>query len=320
MRGMRGGARSMAGASLALALALLPGCKTPGSFREPVARFQQGNTEASAALGVYYSEMNRFERDLYLDERLYDTSLEVLASDAAGRPTPLMGKIFSPESIQARMDAIALLGVYAERLATLAGADNPGQLPAASQALGTQLGALGTQMQTLAGKGDTSASKYVEPVTTLLGVATSLFLEARQGAALQKGIEQGAPQVNRILDLLEADMVDVLGPQRLTGVKQALASRVMFYNLHREKLSLAERRAVLDDIRHASDTYEALLVAQPVEMARALRSAHEALLRFARSERKLESFEELSSAMQSFQGRVQTASAAVQRLREPPQE
>lgn len=318
MRWMRGGARALAGA--ALALALLQGCKTPGSFREPVARFQQANTEASTALGLYYSELNRYERDLYLDERLYDTSLEVLASDAASRPTPLVGKLFSPESIQARMDAISLLGVYAERLATLAGADNPGKLPESSQALGTQLGALGKQMETLARKGDASASRYVEPVTTLVGVATSLFLEAHQGAALQKGIEQGSPQVNAILDLLEADLVEVLGPQRLTGAKQALASRVMFYNLHRDKLSLSERRAVLDDIRHASDSYEALVVAQPVDMARALRDAHEALLRFARSERKLESFEELSSAMQSFQGRVQTASAAVQRISEPPKE
>jgi hypothetical protein len=218
------------------------------------------------------------------------------------------------------MDAIALLGVYAERLATLAGADHPGRLPEGAQALGTQLGALGTQMETLARRGDASASRYVEPVTTLVGLATSLFLEARQGAALQKAIEQGSPQVTAILELLEADMVEVLGPQRLTGVKQALATRVMFYNTHRDKLSLAERRAVLDDIRRTSDSYEALVVAQPVEMARALRHAHEALLRFARAERKVESFEELSAAMQSFQGRVQTASAAVQRLSEPPKE
>ncbi|MCY1082630.1 hypothetical protein [Archangium lansingense] len=320
MRWMRGGARTVAGVSLALAMALLPGCKTPGSFREPIARFQQGNTEASTTLGLYYSELNRYERDLYLDERLYDTSLEVLASDSAGRPTPLVGKLFSPESIQARLDAISLLGVYAERLATLAGAENAGKLPESAQALGTQLGTLGKQMESLAGKGDVSASRYVEPVTTLVGVATSLFLEARQAAALQKGIEQGSPQVTAILDLLEKDLVEVFGPQRLTGAKQALASRVMFYNLQRDKLSLAERRAVLEDIRRASDSYEALVVAQPVEVARALRDAHDALLRFARDERKVESFEELSAAMQSFQGRVQTASAAVQRLSEPPKE
>jgi len=317
---MRGRTRAVPGVVVTLALALLPGCKTPGSFREPVARFQEGNTAASTALGKYYAELNRFERDLYLDERLYDVRLEVLATDAAGQSTPLVGKLFSPESIQARMDAIALLGVYAERLATLAGSEDAGKLPEGAQALGTQLGSLGTQLETLAGKGDATASRYVAPVTALVGVVASLYLEHQQAQALQKGLEQGAPAVGALLELLETDLVEVLGPQRLTGAKQALSSRVMYYNLQRDKLSLAERRAVLEDIRQASTVYEALVVAHPVELARALRDAHEALLRFAHSGRELTSFEELSSAMQAFQGRVRTAAAAVQAIREPPQE
>jgi hypothetical protein len=319
MSWVRGWTRAVPGASLALVLALLPGCKTPGSFREPIARFQQGTTQAGSALGSYYAQLNRFERDLYLDDRLYDASLEVLATDASG-PTPLLGKVFSPESIQARMDAIALLGVYAERLATLAGSEAAGQLPEGAKVLGTQLGSLGRQLETLAGRGDATASRYVEPVTTLVGVVTSLYLENQQGAALQKAIEQGSPRVNAIIDLLEADMVGVLGPQRLTGARQALASRVMYYNTHRDRLSLAERRAVLADIRQAAEDYEALVVANPVELARALRDAHEALLRFSLTDRKLASFEDLSAAMRAFQGRVETAAAAVQRIHSPPME
>ena len=315
MHGTRGGRRA-GGVLLALALALT-GCKTPGSYREPVARFQEGNSAASAALGKYYQELNRFERDLYLDERLYDTSLEVLAT-ADKQPTPLLGKLFSPESIQARMDALALLGVYAGRLAALAGSEDAGKLPEGTQALGEQLGTLGTRLQTLAGRGDATASRYVAPVTSLVGVVASLFLENQQGRALQQGLEQGAPQVKALLALLEADLVEVLGPQRLTGAKQALASRVNYYNTQRDKLSLAERRVVLEDLRQAASTYEALVVAHPAELARALRDAHEALLRFAREERSVKSFEELSAAMQAFQGRVDIASAAIQALHSPP--
>jgi len=311
MRRMRGWA------ALALVLALAPGCKTPGSYREPVARFQTGTAQASLALGQYYAGMNRFERDMYLDERLYDPGLEVLATDARGQPTPLLGSLFSPESIQARMDAIALLGLYAERLATLAGAQDPGKLPEGSRVLGQQLGALGQQLEGLSKKGDGSASKYVAPVTTLVGVLGSLYLENKQGQALQQGIEQGEPQVRAIIDLMEADLVEVLGPQRLTGAKQALAARVGFYNTHKDKLSLAERRAVLEDIRRASEDYEALVVANPVELARALRDAHEELVRFARAGRSVESFAELAAAMQAFQGRVEVAASAVQRIHQP---
>jgi len=314
MRRMRGWARAVPGASLALVLALGPGCKTPGSYREPVARFQAGTAQASTALGEYYAGMNRFERDVYLDERLYDPGLEVLATDARGQPTPLLGSIFSPESIQARMDAIALLGLYAERLATLAGAEHPGKLPEGTRVLGKQLGALGQQLESLSKKGDASASRYVEPVATLVGVLGSLYLENKQGQALQQGIERGEPQVQAIIDLLETDLVEVLGPQRLTGAKQALASRVVFYNTHKDKLSLADRRAVLEDIRRASEAYEALVVANPVDLARALRDAHAELVRFARAERSLSSFEELSASMRAFQDRVEVAAAAVQRI------
>ena len=321
MRRMRGwAARALPGATLGLALALVPGCKTPGSYKEPIAHFQEGNTTARIALGTYYAELNRFERDLYLDERLYDSGLEVLATDAAGDATPLMGKLFSPASIQARMEAISLLGVYAERLAALAGAEAPGKLPEGATALGTKLGALGAQLETLTQKGDVTASRYVAPITTLVGVVGSLFLEGRQGELLQKGIEDGSKPVNAIIDLLEADLVEVLGPQRLTGAKQALASRMFYYNQHRAQLSLAERRAVLADLSQAASAYDALVVAQPVELARALRDAHAALLAFARSERKLESFQDLSAAMQAFQGRVDTASAAVKALQPPPKE
>ena len=320
MRRMRGLGRAVPGATLVVALALLGGCKTPGSYREPIAHYQEGTTQARSALGLYYAEMNRYERDLYLDERLYDPGLEVLASEPTGQPTPLLGKRFSPESLQARMEAISLLGLYAERLAALAGAENPGQLPEGTQVLGERLGALGTELESLSQRGDASASKYVEPITTLVGVLGSLYLEGQQAAALQKGIEEGSPRVRAIIDLLEADLVDVLGPQRLTGLKQSLATRVAYYNLHKHELSLAERRAVLEDIRRAAEDYEALVAAHPVDVARALRDAHESLVRFAQAERKVESFEELSSAMQSFQGRVESAASAVQRIHQAHRE
>lgn len=312
--------RASRGAVVVAVLGGVSACRTPGSYQAPLAQFEQGNTTALTTLATYYTELNRFERDAYLDERLYDSGLEVLATDASGQGTPLLGKIFSPESIQARMDAISLLGLYATRLTALAGADTPGKLPDSATALGTQLGSLGDQLQTLSKKGDATASRYVAPVTTLVGVVGSLLLEAKQGVALQKGIEQGAPAVTSLLDLLEVDLVEVIGPQRLTAAKQSLASRVVYYNQHRDKLSLAERRAILDDIRQASDAYEALVVAQPVEVARALRTAHEALLTYARSDRKPQSLEDLSTAMQSFQARAQTAAAAVQALQNAPKE
>lgn len=310
--------RSLSGGALAAALALvvLQGCVSV-TLREPIGAFQQGVARASASLGVYYTELNRFERELYLDERLYDPTQEVLATDAQNQPTPLLGKVFKPESIRARQDAIALLGLYADRLMALAGSDAPPRFSEGAKVTGEHLGTLAQRVSTLAEQGDASAAKYVGPVSALVGVLTDMYLEQRREKALVLAVEKGAPQVRAIIDLLESDLVEVIQPQRLTGLKQGLAMRVAYYNDAREKLTLAERREVLRDIAGAVEQYEALVVFNPTELTGALRDAHEGLVTFAKSERKPRNFDEFIAVMKGFQGRVDMASEAVKRIQNP---
>lgn len=310
--------RSLSGGALAAALALvvLQGCVSV-TLREPIGTFQQGVAQASASLGAYYTELNRFERELYLDERLYDPTQEVLATDARNQPTPLLGKVFKPESIRARQDAIALLGLYADRLMALAGSEAPPQFSAGAKVTGEHLGALAQRVSALAEQGDSTAAKYVGPVTALVGVLGDMYLEQRREEALVLAVEKGAPRVRAIIDLLESDLVDVIQPQRLTGLKQGLAMRVAYYNDAREKLTLAERREVLRDIAGAVEQYEALVVFNPTELTGALRDAHEGLVAFAKSERKPRNFDEFLAVMKGFQGRIDLASEAVKRIQNP---
>ncbi|XXF77694.1 hypothetical protein P2318_32285 [Myxococcaceae bacterium GXIMD 01537] len=304
------------GALVALTLTFTQGCVRV-TMREPITGFQTGVAQASTSLGTYYTEMNRFERNLYLDERLYDPALKVLTTDEANRPTPLLGKVFTPESIRARQDALALLGAYADRLAALAGSESPAQFTASAQAMGDNLGTLTQRVSTLAQQGDSAAAKYVGPVTTLVGVLGDMYLETRREKALEVAVDKGAPQVRDIINLLEADLVEVIKPQRLTGLKQSLAMRVAFYNEGRSKLTLAERRAVLQDIDKAVDQYEALVVFNPTALTGALRDAHEGLVVFAKSDRKPKDFDEFIGVLKGFQGRVDIASAAVKRIQNP---
>jgi tetratricopeptide (TPR) repeat protein len=314
MRLTRGESRSAFAA--ALALVLLQGCVRV-SMREPIATFQEGVAKAGTSMGAYYAEMNRFERDLYLDERLYDPTLEVNATDAQNLPTPLLGKTFSPESIRARQDAIALLGAYAERLTALAGNESPAQFTEGSKVMGEHLGTLTQRVSVLSQQGDSSAAKYVGPVGQLVGVLGDMFLESRREKALEVAVDKGAPQVRAIVELLEADLTEVIKPQRLTGLKQGLAMRVAYYNDARGRLSLAERREVLEDIKKAVERYEELVVFNPTQLTGALRDAHEGLVTFAKSERTPKNFEEFVGVMKSFQGRIDAASEGVKRIQNP---
>ena len=81
---------------VALLLGLAAGACASGGFKQPIADFQAGVSDTTAVVGVYYTELNSFERDLYLNERLYNPELEVLTSDAARKPTPATSPMTMP--------------------------------------------------------------------------------------------------------------------------------------------------------------------------------------------------------------------------------
>lgn len=300
-------------ASLVLCLALTGiGCGNK-QFREHISTFQQSVEATSAAVETYYTEINEFERELYLQERLLDPREEVLLTDRTGSPTPLMGGPFGPESIQARTDAIRLLGLYGQRLAELAGTEAPARFAAGAEVLGKNLDNLADTFGSLK---DDSAPNYVGPIGAIVGVYGQMILESRRDAALRAAIEDGAVAVRTVLALLEKDLTNIIDPQRRTGTLQKLASLVTFYNTERVQMGLAERRQLLEEIRRTAARYELLVSSNPADAIRSMSEAHEALVKYARSNRRSENLSELLSALEEFQNRAQRIGDAVQQLRE----
>jgi hypothetical protein len=167
---------------LVLAACLGTGCVT-ANFTKPVGSLKSSVDTASTAVGSYFTELNSFERDLYLEERVFDPQLRVEKTDADGKPTPLVGRFFTAESIKARMDAISLLGAYANRLAELAGSDAPQKFSSAAQALGTNVTSLIGSFGNLSDK-DTTAKDYVGPISQIIGIVGEFYLERNERRCL----------------------------------------------------------------------------------------------------------------------------------------
>ena len=296
------------------------GCVT-ANFTRPVASLKQSIDTAGSAIGGYYTELNRYERDLYLEGIACDPALRVEMTDANGNPTPLLGQKFSAESIKARMDAIALLGIYAGRLAELAGNSAPQKFSAGVTALGTNLSELQTTFADL-GAGDRTARNYVGPVSQLIGIAGEMYLEKKREDLVKTAVEQGAPRFNAIVDLLEQDMVGVIEPLRSTGLKQTLAARVSAYNnvdghdalAVRRKMTVAERRDALTAIQNAADQYDAFVASNPTGVITGMRDAHAALLKYAESKHNPSDFSELLSAVEAFQAKAERLAVAVRQI------
>jgi hypothetical protein len=140
-------------------------------IKEPVAKFQAATATATTTIGSYYQELNTYERNLYLLDRLVDPSKEVFLKEG-GKDTPLLGKPFSQDAIDARLALFKRIADYAANLAELAGNDAPVRFQTNISALGTSLQQIRTDFTTLTQAGgvqsDAQAKDYIGPISQLI--------------------------------------------------------------------------------------------------------------------------------------------------------
>lgn len=294
---------------------VISGCVS-ADFREPVGGFTTAMTAANASVRTYFTDMNDFERRIYLKRVLYNDDLNVAAASADRLPTGLT-PVFSSASVKARLDSLSLLTVYGERLAALAGADSPARFQAGSAVLGENLGKLSTTFQKLAGAAepDPTAAKYVGPISTIVGVFGEMILEAKREAALKRAVNEGAPAVDAVLTQLDADLKTVVDPLVETGLLQQLSDAANYYNLNRSKLTFEQRQAILSEIDDIAQRYQAALTADPSEAIDGIRDAHAALVKYANSSRKPQDLNALVAAIDTFNNRLKPIVDAISKLR-----
>lgn len=313
-------------ASLSLALSflllVLVGCGN-SEYHKQIALFQAGVTLTSESVGSYYEELNQFERELYLQSALLHPDRRVLAEEPvpgstdpnAVKKTPLLDGPFSEESIKARMDAIALLGVYGKRLAELAGTDAPARFGTTVDTLGKNLTELSGTFNKLSGAGDATAASYINPIAAIVRVIGEELLAAKRDKALARAIQQNKPNVDQVLNQLEKDLDEVIVPLRLTGHHQTVQSWATFYNnLDRDHTPLAQRQALIERIGSAAQQYQLFKTMNPSDAIRTLRAAHDSMANYAANPQK-QTFADLVSALSAFSTRAQQIANAVQMIR-----
>lgn len=288
----------------------------PSSYLELIGKYQESVNLASVCLADYYRSINASERDIYLRERLIDSKLPFYtqATDPQTKiasPTALMG-LFSEASIQARIDAITLLGLYGERLSEIASNNAPEQFATNARVLGENLDSLSSRFSSL--KNDATAAKYAGPIGTIVGIVGQSYLEHQQTKALKRGIAEGTKAVNDILNLLEKDIVNVTLPLQTTGEMQILSERIAQYNTTLLGEDEETRTLVINQIKDSVERYQKIQASNPAPMIQGMREANNALERYLKSSHKTTDVKEIAAALQLFKNRVTTAANAVLEL------
>ncbi|MBS0420735.1 MAG: hypothetical protein JSR66_23700 [Proteobacteria bacterium] len=296
----------MASRSCVAVLSLMAsGCVTT-NFTQPVASFQQSINSSSASLGTYFTQLNTLERDIYFEELATDPQLDLAAINKDGKRTAFGGKYFSADAIKARMDALALLGTYAQRLADLAGSDPGTQFATNVNALGTSLSSLDktfTHLATASGgkpAQDPVAAQYAGPISDLIGTIGKMYLEGQRDKAIAEAVNHGSPKVDVILNLLEADLTAVVVPLVNADLKYQEGLDVQDYNHRRAKLTTEQRSALLVTIGQRADAYDAAVAANPAGLIQSIRTANAALVKYANAPKSPHNLSEFLSALQTL--------------------
>ena len=299
-----------------LSCVLAAGCAQL-DIKEPVAKFQAATATATTTIGSYYQELNTYERNLYLLDRLVDPSKEVFLKEG-GKDTPLLGKPFSQDAIDARLALFKRIADYAANLAELAGNDAPARFQTNISALGTSLQQVRTDFTTLTQAGgaqsDARAKDYTGPISQLIGVIGKMALEKRRSDELRAALSEGEKPISEILTFLERDFKTYIAATRVAGQRQVLDTWMQYYNKNRKNMNLEQRKGVLDHINAAAVDIDAF--GDPTAVIRKMGKAHSALVKLASSDPTPSDFGIAVARIDDFVTQVQELVNAVIAIRD----
>src|SRR5260370_6113292 len=295
--------------------AVLSGC-TANRYEAPASSFRDKTQQTINVLSSFYSSRNSYEIDVYLQSIAADSSLTVQTTDSNGVPTALGKPVFSPASIKARLDALNVVGVYANRLYDLANTTAPAKFQSAATALGQNLSSLDKTFQTLHGASDPTANKYIGPISSLIGTVGEMFLDRKRDELITKAVTEGAPQVEVILSQVRDDMDKIFSLEIITGSNEKLETLIAAYKSDRTKLNFEQRMTRLSAIKAAANEVAASVGSAPTSLVTSMMDAHKALVQEATSPPKarIHNLAELNGALEQWTIQIQNLATEIKTL------
>ena len=286
------------------------GCASPNRLSEPVGKFQKATTGTIEVAQPYFIQLNRVERRLKFTGALADHKKKLDPSFLA--PT------FSPKGIQARIECLTLVNLYATRLGEIADSKASETLGTNADALGTSLTNLGTSIEKITGD-SAKIHELAGPVSALAKLVGQMWIENERKRALELAIRQGAPAVNRVLDLMELDLREAYRG-KLEALVLGYSQLALDYERNKGTMTYPERKALLNDLESLANEYDELasVSTPPQELIGKMRMANNAMVTAAENLDNVQSWKDFAAATEVFAQRVQQAQAVLKGLRQNP--
>jgi hypothetical protein len=296
---------------MAVAAVVLTGaCTTPSTYLDSIKKFQTAAVATSTTARTYLVDLNRFERNTYLDTLRADPN-QAFDSER------FLEKPFAPEAIQARVEALDAVIRYAGLLGQLASSTAGQDAQDAATNLGKQIKATADEFDKDAkGEKKKDAADFVTPLGELAGAIAKIAIEEAQVGALNDAIEAAAPSVRTITALLRNDLANAVA--RRTLVMSQKRADVIAQYVDRTFSSESERLRLLQTIQENEDKWDETPASgeQAAALVDSFRDAHEALVMYAKSSRGAGDLASLTAAIELFAARADSVLTPLQKLSE----
>jgi hypothetical protein len=296
-------------ASLLFVLVLFPTGCGPAGFKEPITKFRDSSAVVIASTKIYLGELNKVERGNYILEKASERGQIKLDELEAVQ-------VFSKEGLQARLDALDQLAAYGELLLKLANSDAPEKITAEATNLGEAIKKLSGTVSGFAGADDANFKAAVDPVAKIIGTIVESIVQKKISDALSKAINKGEEPINALLEAIRSDM-QVAYERKKSFFSNTRVILIDDYKNALDKGADSERlRTLAERIRTHEDRWEELGSANPSEAIDAMKKAHTALVKYAKSSHKVTDLASLVDAMEVFAARAKSIGQSIQALRE----
>ena len=295
--------------AMAVAAVVLTGaCTTPSTYLDSIKKFQTAAVATSTTARTYLVDLNRFERNTYLDTLRADPN-------QAFDSEKFLEKPFAPEAIQARVEALDAVIRYAGLLGQLASSTAGQDAKDAAANLGKQIKATADEFDKYSkGEKKKDAADFVTPLGELAGAIAKIAIEEAQVSALNDAIEAAAPSVRTITALLRNDLTNAVA--RRTLVMSRKRADVIAQYVDKQFSSESERLRLLQTIQDNEDKWDQTPASgeQVAALVDSFRDAHEALVMYAKSSRGAGDLASLTAAIELFAARADSVLTPLEKL------
>lgn len=300
--------RAMALLLTVLTVLFQVGCG-PSGFRDPITKFQSASSVVIASTRLYITELNKTERDHYIQSQL-NQKAQIMLDEIESV------QVFSKDGLKTRLDALNQIGSYGDLLLKLANSDAPEKVKAEAKNLADEVKKLSSTVSGLTDNDDTAFKAAVGPVATIVGEILDLVLQQKIKNALDKAIKNGKDPVNNLIAVIRND-ISLAYERKGSFLKDMRTALVDEYNKEILKGSIADSeklKVLAERISAHEDRWEAFANGNPGEGLDAMAKAHDALVKYVESSHKAIDLASLVDAMEAFVERAVSIGKAVQTL------